>query len=315
MALALGVLDQSPVPAGASRGDALRNTIDLAQLADELGYTRYWLAEHHGTPMLAGPSPEALIGPVAAATRRIRVGSGGVMLPYYSPLKVAETFGVLGGLFPDRIDLGVGRAPGTDPRTMLALMRDHRPFPDDFAEQLTELRRYLDGGSPELWLLGSSDDSVRWAAGGSLAYAFADFINPAGAPLGRAYRRSFRPSAAMPEPRLAVALAVLCAETAEEAQRLATSWHAAFRMMRLGRMIQVPPPEQALRILEALDLDPTRPPQGRRAIVGSRADVRAGIEAAVAEYEADEAILVTITYDHAARRRSYELVAEAFGLA
>src|SRR3954451_12046004 len=149
MALRLSVLDQSPIPEGSTAGEALRNTIDLARLADDLGYERYWVAEHHGTPMLASASPEALIGPIASATSRIRGGSGGVMLPHYSPLKVAETFSVLSGLFPGRIDLGIGRAPGTDARTTFALQRDRRTaMPDDFPQQLAELLAHYDEGFP-----------------------------------------------------------------------------------------------------------------------------------------------------------------------
>src|ERR687894_2797511 len=147
--LRLSVLDQSPLSEGSTGADALRNTLDLAQLADELGYHRYWLAEHHGGPMLAGPSPEVLIGPVASATRRIRVGSGGVMLPHYSPFKVAESFSLLSGLYPGRIDLGLGRASGTDPLTTYALQRDRRDAaPDDFPQQLAELLAYLGGTLP-----------------------------------------------------------------------------------------------------------------------------------------------------------------------
>src|SRR5437660_191188 len=175
----LSVLDQSPISEGLTGADALHNTIDLARLADALGYHRYWVAEHHGGPMLAGPSPEALIGPIAAATDGIRVGSGGVMLPHYSPFKVAETFTILAGLYPDRIDLGIGRAAGTDPLTTFALQRDRRQAaPDDFPQQLAELLRYFEDdlpedhpfrhlaktlpGLPELptpWLLGSSEQS------------------------------------------------------------------------------------------------------------------------------------------------------------
>src|SRR3954468_4973103 len=148
--LVLSVLDQTPVSEGSTGGDAMRNTIDLAQLADELGYRRYWLAQHHNGPLLAGPSPKALIGPVAMATSRIRVGSGGVMLPHYSPLKVAETFSLLAGLYPERIDLGLGRAPGTDGLTMFALQRDRRQgAPDDFPQQLAELLGYLSGTLPD----------------------------------------------------------------------------------------------------------------------------------------------------------------------
>src|SRR6059058_2712098 len=146
----LSVLDQSPISEGSTGADALRNTLDLAKLADGLGYHRYWVAEHHGGPMLASASPEALIGPIASATERIRVGSGGVMLPHYSPLKVAETFSVLAALFPGRIDLALGRAPGTDPLTMFALQRDRRQAaPDDFPQQLAELLAYLEDSLPE----------------------------------------------------------------------------------------------------------------------------------------------------------------------
>ncbi len=197
----LSILDQSPVSEGSSGSQALQNTIDLARLADRLGYHRYWVAEHHGGPMLAGPSPEALIGPIAAATTRIRVGSGGVMLPHYSPFKVAETFSLLAGLFPGRIDLALGRAAGTDPLTSFALQRDRRQAaPDDFPQQLAELLGYLDDQMPpdhpfarlaktrpgrperpEPWLLGSSPQSALWAAELGLPYAFADFINASGA--------------------------------------------------------------------------------------------------------------------------------------
>src|SRR5688500_3442834 len=196
--LRLSVLDQSPIAEGSTGAEALRNTIDLARLADSLGYHRYWLAEHHGGELLAGPSPEALIGPVAAATERIRVGSGGVMLPHYSPFKVAETFSLLAALFPGRIDLALGRASGTDPMTAFALQRDRRQAaPDDFPQQLAELLAYYDGAfpddhpfrrlphalpggeeRPDVWLLGSSPQSAIWAAQLGLPYAFAEFINP-----------------------------------------------------------------------------------------------------------------------------------------
>jgi luciferase family oxidoreductase group 1 len=326
--LPLGVLDQSPVPDGATGGDALRNTVDLARLAETLGFVRYWLAEHHATPSLAGTTPEVLIGPVAAATERIRVGSGGVMLPYYSPLKVAESFSVLSGLYPGRIDLGIGRAPGTDTQTMLALQRDRRQLPlNDFPEQLAELLAYLGDrfprghplarltalpglpAAPDVWLLGSSADSAEWAAEAGLPYAFADFINPFGAEFAHTYRRLFR--APDIEPRVAVAVSILCAETVDEAEYLAASWRASFAMMIRGTPIRVPPPDRALELLEELGLDPRLPPPGRRAVVGDRERVRAELEGVVEEYGADEVIAVTITHDHRARRRSYELLAEA----
>jgi luciferase family oxidoreductase group 1 len=235
--LRLSVLDQSPVPEGATGADALANTLDLAQLADSLGYTRYWVAEHHGTPMLAGAAPEVLIAAIGGITRRIRVGSGGVMLPHYSPLKVAEVFSILAGLYGDRIDLGLGRAPGTDRETMFALQRDRRQgAPDDFPEQLAELLAYLEddfpaghplarlaalpggAGRPDVWLLGSSPQSAIWAGQLGLPYAFADFISPHGEANAELYRSHFEPSPRRSEPEVAVCVAAICAETDEEAQ-------------------------------------------------------------------------------------------------
>jgi luciferase family oxidoreductase group 1 len=329
--LRLSVLDQSPVAEGMTGSQALHNTLDLARLADGLGYHRYWVAEHHGGPSLAGPSPEALIGPIASVTERIRVGSGGVMLPHYSPFKVAETFSLLAGLFPGRIDLGIGRAAGTDPMTTHALQRDRsRAMPDDFPEQLAELLAYYEDripasnplarlaqvlpGRPELpevWLLGSSPQSALWAADLGLPYAFADFINPQGAPIAKLYRDDFAEELRLPTPQTAVAVWAVCADTDAEAQRLATSSRMTFTLLRQGRLIPVPPPETAERFLASQGDDLAG---RRRTIVGSPDTVKAGIEQAVAEYGAEEAIVVTITYDHAARRRSYELIAEAFSL-
>jgi luciferase family oxidoreductase group 1 len=331
MALRLSVLDQSPIPEGSTGSQALHNTIDLARLADGLGYHRYWVAEHHGGAMLAGPSPEALIGPIASATRRLRVGSGGVMLPHYSPLKVAETFSVLSGLFPGRIDLGIGRAAGTDPVTTQMLQRDRRhTLPDDFFDQLAELIAYLEDRfpadhplrrlaalpglpeAPELWLLGSSPQSAIWAADIGLPYAFADFINSDGAQIASLYRERFADAERLPTPRTAVAVWAIAADTDEEAERLAYSSRMAMTLLRRGRLIAVPPVEKAERFLKSEGLL-DRPP-GRRLVLGSPDAVRAGLEAVAAEYGAEEVIVVGITYDHEARKRSYELIAEAFGL-
>ena len=266
-----------------------------------------------------------MIGPVAAATSRIRVGSGGVMLPHYSPLKVAETFSVLSALHPGRIDLGLGRAPGTDPMTMYALQRDRRQAaPDDFPQQLAELLGYLNDDLPaehpfrrlagllpgrpdlpEAWLLGSSPQSAVWAAELGLPYAFADFINREGAEIAGLYRQRCA------NPRVAVGAWAICAGTEEEAQRLAASGRMTFRLLRQGRLIAVPPPEKALRYLER---EGVTGGGGRRGVVGNPAAVRAGLEEVAAAYGAEEVIVVTITHDHGARRRSYELIAEAFEL-
>jgi luciferase family oxidoreductase group 1 len=334
-ALRVSVLDQSPISEGSTGAEALHNTLDLAQLADQLGYHRYWVAEHHGGPMLASASPEVLIGPIAAAAQRLRVGSGGVMLPHYSPFKVAETFTVLAALFPGRIDLGIGRAPGTDPLTTFALQRDRRQVaPDDFPEQLAELLAYFDGKLPadhpfarlattlpglpqlpETWLLGSSPQSAIWAAQLGLPYAFADFISREGADSARLYRERFAPSARLAAPRIAVAAWAICADSDEEAQRLASSSRMTLTLLRQGSLIPVPPVEKAVRFLAQHGNSDDAGPHGRRGIVGSRDTVRSGLEALAREYGAEEVIVVTITHDHAARRRSYELIGEAFELA
>src|SRR5919107_31270 len=257
----LSVLDQSPIPEGSTPAQALHNTIDLARAADSLGYHRYWVAEHHGGGMLAGPAPEVLIGPIASATERIRVGSGGVMLPHYSPLS---------GLFPDRIDLGIGRAAGTDPVTPHVLQRDRRQAPpDDFFDQLAELLAYLEDRfgdehplkrltalpglpeRPETWLLGSSPQSAIWASDLGMPYAFADFINSdGGVEIARLYRERFSDSERLLTPRTAVAVWAIAAETAEEAERLAYSSRMAMAMLRRGRLIAVPPVEKAERFLK-----------------------------------------------------------------
>jgi luciferase family oxidoreductase group 1 len=330
----LSVLDQSPISEGSTGVDALRNTLDLARLADELGYHRYWVAEHHGGPMLASASPEALIGPIASTTERIRVGSGGVMLPHYSPLKVAETFTILAALFPGRIDLGLGRASGTDPLTTFALQRDRRQAsPDDFPQQLAELLAYFDDslpddhpfhrlaamlpGLPELpvpWLLGSSPQSAIWAGDLGLPYAFADFINPGGGELAAMYRERFAAAAHAQGSRTAVAAWVLAADTDEEAEHLAASSRMTLRMLRQGELIKVPSPETAQQYLSRVGQTSGGGLPGRRAIIGSPETVRAGLEDLAAEYGAEEVIVVTITYDHGARRHSYELLAEALDL-
>jgi luciferase family oxidoreductase group 1 len=263
------------------------------------------------------------------------------MLPHYSPLKVAETFSMFAGMFPRRVDLAVGRAPGSDPLTAFALQRDRRQAaPDDFPNQLAELLGYLgktlpqqhafarlaalpcDPQTPDPWLLGSSPQSGIWAAELGLPYAYADFINPAGAGIVRRYRAEFRPSTWRAAPEVIVALWVICADTDAEAERLATSGIMTFKLLRRGELIRVPPVEKAIRFLEddaraqpelsGIPLKTAAP--DRRRIVGAPDRVRSGIEAAASDYGADEVMIVSITHAHEARRRSYELLAEAFGL-
>lgn len=327
--LRLSILDQSPIPEGQTAGDALRNTLDLACLAEQLGFARYWLAEHHGTPGLACASPEVMIAPIAAATTSIRVGTGGVMLPHYSPLKVAETFSMLSGLFPQRIDLGVGRAPGTSAAVAHALQRDRRQPPlDDFQEQLEELLGYFGYGkpesspfrqipalrfeSPEPWLLGSSAQSAVWAAEFGLPYAFADFINPEGETYAAYYREHFQGSERLPQPRTAVAVWAVCAETREEAVRLSASSRMMLLNLYRGRLITVPPVERAVRFLEEEGVPLEMLPPNRRLIAGTGPAVREAIEGVAAAYGAEEVFVVNILHDHAARRRSYEILAQAF---
>ena len=330
--LRLSVLDQSPISEGSTGGDALRNSIDLARHAESLGYHRYWIAEHHATPMLASPSPEVLISAIGANTSTMRIGSGGVMLPHYSPLKVAETFSMIAGLFPARVDLGIGRAPGTDPLAMFALQRDRRQAaPDDFPEQLAELRGYLDDSlppdhpfarvahlpgrpeKPEVWLLGSSPQSAIWAGELGLPYVFADFINSEGAHIAELYRERFIPSSSLAAPKVMVATWALCAQTHEDAERLASSSRMAFALLRTtGKLISVPSVETAVKFLEQ---PPTALPiaRRRRITIGTKDTVRAGLEAVASEYGAEELMIVTITHDHEARRDSYTFIAEAFG--
>lgn len=328
----LSVLDQSPIEDGQTAADALANTLDLARACDAAGYHRYWLAEHHASPGLAGCAPEALIGPVALATRRIRVGSGGVMLPHYSPFKVAEMFKMLSALAPDRIDLGLGRAPGSDQRTAYALQRDRsRRMPsDDFPNHLAELLAYLGDGLPddhpfavlkdtlpagggaiEPWLLGSSVESAAWAAETGLPYCIADFINSDGLPQAEIYKRNFRPSRWLDKPYLMVATWAIAALSHAEAEQLALPAKMMFHHLVRGELIPVPSVEKAALWAAANDA----PQRQRRSILGTPAEVRAEVDAVAAQYGAQEMMLVNIMPDHAARRRSYELLAAEYGLA
>jgi luciferase family oxidoreductase group 1 len=326
---ALSVLDLAFVPTGSSPAAALRNTLDLAQHAERWGYTRYWLAEHHNMIGIASAATSIVIAHVAGGTKRIRVGAGGIMLPNHSPLVVAEQFGTLESLFPGRIDLGLGRAPGTDQRTLRALRRspmDAESFPQD----VLELQAYFADLQPgqvvqavpgtglkvPLWILGSSLFGAQLAAALGLPYAFASHFAPADLmPALAIYRENFRPSAQLDKPYAMVGANAIVAESDAEAKRLFTSAQQAFTNLLRGTRGQLLPPIDDIERYWA----PHEKAQAQRmlecAFVGSRASVRTGLERFVADTGADEVIVAAAIYDHAARLRSYELLAEAFDLA
>ncbi len=329
----LSVLDLSPVAAGHTEADALRATIDLARHAERLGFHRVWLAEHHGGGMVASSAPEVLIGHVAMATERIRVGSGGMMLPNHAPLRVAEQFKVLEALHPGRIDLGIGRAPGTDQVTALALRRSREAlFADDLPQQLGELlsaagvRPWPAGHPfgairaapvevplPPVFLLGSSDYSAQVAAVNGFGFAFAAHINPGLAVDAlRLYRERFVPSPERAAPHAILAHHVIVAGDDETARRLAAPARIAFKRLRAGDLRPLPTVEEALAEEAARESD--RAPS-ERGIVGGPETVRDRLDALVADSGADEVMAVTNVHDPADRVRSYALLAEAYHLA
>ncbi len=331
MAVPLSVLDLAPVAAGAPPGEPLRNTLDLARAAEAWGYARYWLAEHHNLPAMACPSPELMVGQVAAVTRRIRVGSGGVMLPNHAPLRVAEAFRVLEALYPGRIDLGIGRAPGTDPVAAHALRQGHGPA--DVTEQIAELLAFAGGGwpaghpyasvhaeprgvdLPPVWILGSSEHGAQVAAALGVGFAFARHMNPRGAAdVMHLYRERFQPSGRLAGPRAILAVSAVCADTAPEAERLAASMAVAVLRMRQGRPAPLPSPEDAARYRPLPGEDDQLRRYRRAQVVGDPGAVADELAALVDATAADEVMLLTMVHDHGARRRSYELIAERAGV-
>ena len=323
--LAVSVLDLVGMRAGESAGSAVARSVDLARHVEKLGYKRYWLAEHHSISGLACSATPVLIGHVAGATRSIRVGSGGVMLPNHAPLVVAEQFGTLEALYPGRIDLGLGRAPGGDFQTMRALRRDLHQSGDDFPALLEELRKYLgpekpgqvvkaipgQGSNVPITLLGSSGFSAQLAGTLGLPFAFAAHFAPeylyAAAQL---YRESFRPSEILRKPLLMVAVQVIAAETDAAAERLFTTPQQRFLRLIRNQPVELLPPVDSM---EALWQDGERAAVESRlqaAIVGSNATVKQGLDRLVSESGADEVIVVTDTYEHEDRLQSYRRVAE-----
>lgn len=334
MPLTLSVLDQSPIRTGGSPGQAVAETLQLARHCDRLGYERYWLAEHHSSGGLAGSTPEILIARVASLTERIRVGSGGVMLNHYSSLKVAENFRMLETLYPGRIDLGIGRAPGSDMRTAQALAAGPGKLGIEyFGNQIKDLLEFLDDsleenhpfqgvhaeprgpGMPDFWVLGSSDQSAAYASYFGLPFCFAHFITDAGGEaVMAAYRRHFQTSRWGGVPRGNVGVFVICAESDEEADWLAKSRDLFILRLRTGEPGPIPSPEEAA----AYDYSPQEKmivDQGRRrTIAGSPATVKTKLESLADAYGVEDLTVVTITHDFEKRLASYSLLAEAFEL-
>jgi luciferase family oxidoreductase group 1 len=329
---ALSVLDLSPVTAGSTGAQALHNSLDLARLTDRLGYVRYWVAEHHNMPAIASSAPDIMIGQIAAATSRMRVGSGGVMLPNHAPLVVAERFKVLEALFPGRIDLGLGRAPGTDQVTSYALRRRQGiSEEDDFLDRFTELmlletRKFPDGHPfhnvrampaetplPPIYLLGSSDYSAQLAGQIGAAFAFAHHFAtfPADEAM-RLYRDSFRPSPSHDKPYAILGTHAVVADTDAEADRLAATIDLNFVRRAKGEYQPLASPEDALAY-DYTPADRARMAQNRTKLsVGSPATVKSRLDALIASTQADEVMVTTMIYDHEARKHSYELLAELY---
>ena len=329
----LSILDQTPIRSGSTAREALQESVQLIQLAERLGYTRYWLSEHHNTGTLAGAAPEVLIAHLAGETQRIRIGSGGVMLPNHSTLKVAENFRLLEALFPNRIDLGIGRAPGGDRLTAQLLNPSNTFDPRDFIQQLVDLQHFLSNeaeeGSihekvkaiplidtqPNLWMLTSSGESGLLAAHFGMALSFAHFINPVGGPQAvQNYYHKFTPSERLAQPQASVGIFVFCADTPEKAAQLQAMMD--FRLLSLEKgQRDVQPTYEEVKNYQYTEAEWARVQHNRgRMIAGTQAEVKTQLETLAAQYDVDEIIIATITDDFADRLRSYELLAEAFQL-
>jgi luciferase family oxidoreductase group 1 len=332
--LKLSILDQVPIPKGHTAEEALRASLELAKHADQWGYHRYWLAEHHNTGGLASSSPEILISHLAAYTKNLRMGSGGVLLSHYSPYKVAETFRTLEALYPGRIDLGIGRAPGGSPLTGLALRDGQQRQPQEFPRLVQDVKNLLlnktvtdsrlDGiyatpyseTRPELWLLGSSDASAILAAEAGTSFSFAHFINGNGGPaVVRDYYGRFQPSAYQQDPKASVCVFVVCAETDEKAMKEAMSLEYWLLLIAQGKADEGVPSVEEATVFEPIDWEMEQMRDNRRRmIVGSPETVKAGLEYMAEEYGTDELMIITNLHNQAARLNSYRLLAEVFRL-
>jgi luciferase family oxidoreductase group 1 len=323
--LSFSILDLCPIPEGGTAADAFRHSLDLAQHAEAWGYQRFWLAEHHNMPGIASAATSVVIAHVAAGTKTIRVGSGGVMLPNHSPLIVAEQFGTLATLFPDRIDLGLGRAPGTDPVTARALRRDLLTGADQFPQDVVELQNYFRSAQPgqrvravpgsgldvPIWLLGSSLFSAQLAAQLGLPFAFASHFAPAD--LMEAtylYRNQFKPSLQLHRPYVMAAINVVAADTDSEARRLFTSLQQAFVNLRRGTPGRLPPPIEDIGTY-ASPIEKTMIDQALScSIIGSAESVIRGLREFVARTQVDELMITANIYEHAARLKSFAMIAK-----
>jgi luciferase family oxidoreductase group 1 len=321
----LSILDQSPVIGALGARRAIEETIALARRADELGYHRYWLAEHHAIAALADPCPEVLLARLGAETRRMRIGTGGVLLPYYSAFRTAETFRMLEALYPGRIDLGIGRAPGGDARTAEAVGGGTFPDAARFPQQVWELAALLEGTHqpvrlqpevdtvPEVWLLGSSDYSGALAAELGLAFAFAHFINPRGGDrVTQLYRENFKPAGKRTQPQVIVCTFAIVAASDEAAERLAATIDLRRLHMALDIDSPVPTAEEAARHRYSDEERRYVMGQRPRAVIGGSKKIKQELQTMVDQYAADELMVLTITGDYDSRRRSYELLIEAF---
>lgn len=333
-ALQLSILDQSPVSAGSTPAQALQNSIELARTVDRLGYRRFWMSEHHAMDTLACTAPEILLARIGAETKQIRLGSGGIMLPHYTPLKVAEVFRTLHALYPGRIDLGIGRAPGGGPMEALALKRDRNTkMLDDFPDQVSELLAFLDGdfpqqhpfarirvspqmpGGPDVWMLGSSLWSASAAADFGLPYAFAHFFSGESSRAAiETYQHRFTPGRYRSEPEAMVAVGVICAPTQDEADYLAASVRLLQWRIRQGDRSPVASPEDAQRELKLLGNPATESGEWPRYFVGTPSRVKAKLEQMAESLGIAEIVVNSIIWDHATRLRSYDLLAKEFDL-
>ena len=322
----LSILDLAFVPEGATPATALRHSMDLAQHAEKWGYHRFWLAEHHNMIGIASAATAVVIGYIASGTQRIRVGAGGIMLPNHSPLVIAEQFGTLESLYPGRIDLGLGRAPGTDQRTMLALRRNLQNA-DNFPHEVSELRAYFEpvqagqlvqavpggGLNVPIWILGSSLFGARLAAALGLPYAFASHFAPdALIPALHSYRGAFQPSKELDHPYAAAGINIFAAESDEEARFLFTSAQQQFTNMLRGKRGKLPPPIEDIEAYWTPSEKAQASAMLSRSFVGSKETVRAALTAFVEETGVQELIIASAIFDHAARLHSYELVSDIF---